>query len=154
MSCAGGAVPLCPRQPVAEQSWLRAQQQPTLCPAVPASFPSTCPAWLEEVAQRLGGEISNFIVSLLYCLCLTRCSLALAGSIDVTRRRAFLLLCFQVHLHRQTRVGHAPSCFSIRHDEGVMESNSSFELNDVFQPDVSPFAAILLQGFCRTGNSE
>jgi len=44
-------------------------------------------------------------------------------------------------------VGCALSCFSIQQEEGLMESDSSFELNNGFQLDVSLFALILLEVF-------
>lgn len=70
----------------------------------------------------------------------------LINSIDGIQSSAFFLYCFQIDLERQTRVGHALSWFRIKHEEVLMESNLSVELN-VFQLDVSLFALILLEVF-------
>ena len=79
--------------------------------------------------------------------CSASLSLSASNSIDRIQSGAFLLFCFQVNLQRQTSVGCALSCFSMEHEEGLMESNSSFELNNIFQLGVPLFALILLEVF-------
>lgn len=125
--CRRAAGSLCPS---------RAGSEPRAAAALPA-----CPC--RELPSPPGGSCSAswegdkrfYSIAALLLLSDTTVSVF---CVDVTRRGAFLPLCFQVHLHRRTRVGHALSCFSRNHGEGGMGRTPSSEWNGAVQPDVSP----------------